>query len=68
MGKKTQLHTAAERGESEELQRLLETGVYDIHEGSNEEFCLGVCEEREGEVTTYSLFLLIFTLWLVCDE
>ncbi len=45
MGKKTKLHEAAARGESEELQRLLETGAYDVNEG--DEGLLNVCEERE---------------------
>ncbi len=42
---KTKLHEAAERGESEELQRLLETGAYDVNEGD----VFKVCEERERE-------------------
>ena len=68
MGKKTKLHEAAERGESEELQQLLDTGTYDVNEG-DEGFSY-VCEERERErgVLTYSFFLLISTLWIVCDE
>jgi hypothetical protein len=67
MGKKTKLHEAAERGESEELQRLLDTGAYAVN-GGYEGF-YNVCErEREREVLTYSFFLLISTLWLVCDE
>jgi hypothetical protein len=45
MGKKTKLHWAAERGESEELQRLLDTGAYDVNEGDEDM----VCEERERE-------------------
>jgi hypothetical protein len=45
IGKKTQLHEAAERGESEELQRLLDTGAYDV----NEEDGLKVCGEKERE-------------------
>ncbi len=45
MGKETKLHEAAERGESEELQRLLDTGAYDV----NEEDVSKVCEERERE-------------------
>jgi hypothetical protein len=44
MGKKTRLHTAAERGESEELQRLLETGAFDVNEESDEKYSEGVCE------------------------
>jgi hypothetical protein len=42
---KTKLHEAAERGESEELQRLLDTGAYDVNEGDG----LRVSVEREGE-------------------
>jgi hypothetical protein len=34
MGKKTKLHEATERGESEELQWLLDTGTYDVNEGN----------------------------------
>ncbi len=67
MGKKTKLHEAAERGESDELQRLLDSGSYDVNEGA-----YNVCEERERErereVLTYSFFLLNSTLWNVCDE
>jgi hypothetical protein len=33
---KTELHEAAERGESEELQRLLDTGSCDVNERSHE--------------------------------
>jgi hypothetical protein len=47
MGKKTELHEAAERGESEELQRLLDTGYYDVNEGAED--CFNVCEEGERE-------------------
>ncbi len=43
MGKKTKLHEAAERGESEELQRLLDTQAYDVNEGDE----LKVCGESE---------------------
>jgi hypothetical protein len=50
MGKKTALHGAAGRGESEELQRLLETGFFDINEGSDEEYLEGVCEESQRKV------------------
>ncbi len=53
MGKKTKLHEAAERGESEELQRLLDSGAYDVNEGDWEE----VCEERERERRVDLLFL-----------
>jgi hypothetical protein len=45
MGVKTKLHEAAERGESEELQRLLDTGAYDVNE--EDEGFFNVCEERE---------------------
>jgi hypothetical protein len=45
MGMKTKLHEAAERGESEELQRLLDSRAYDVNEGDYTE----VCEERERE-------------------
>jgi hypothetical protein len=59
---KTKLHEA-KKGESEELQRLLDTGAYDV----NEEDEGNVCEEREREIfLTYSFFLLISTLWIVC--
>ncbi len=47
MGKKTELHSAAEKGEREELQRLLDSGSYDVNEG--DEGYKNVCEEREGE-------------------
>jgi hypothetical protein len=67
MGKKIKLHEAAERGESEELQRLLDTGAYDVNEGFFK-VCEGSEREREREVLTYSFFLLISTLWIVCDE
>ncbi len=68
MGKWTKLHEAAWGGESEELQRLLDTGTYDVNEGDGG--LVNVCEERERErgVLTYSFFLLISTLWIVCDE
>ncbi len=42
MGK---LHEAAESGESEELQRLLDSRAYDVNEGDEDK----VCEERERE-------------------
>jgi hypothetical protein len=32
MGMETKLHFAAARGESEELQQLLDTGAYDVIE------------------------------------
>ncbi len=47
MGKKTELHEAAERGEIEELQRLLDSRAYDVNEGNED--ILNVCEERERE-------------------
>ena len=34
MGKKTKLHEAAERGESEELQWFLDSQAYDVNEGN----------------------------------
>jgi hypothetical protein len=43
---KTKLHEAAERGESEELQRLLDTGAYDVNEKDQG----NVCAEREREI------------------
>ncbi len=57
MGKKTKLHEAAERGDSEELQRLLDTGAYDVNEEGNQIFCERVCEERERERGVGLLFL-----------
>ncbi len=53
MGKKTKLHEAAERGESEELQRLLDSGAYDVNEGDEYK----VCEEGEREKGVDLLFL-----------
>ncbi len=47
MGKRTKLHEAAERGEDEELQRLLDSRAYVVNEG--DEYCDNVCEERERE-------------------
>ncbi len=44
---KTQLHEASERGESEELQRLLGTGAYDVNQVDDE--FRKVCEKKEGE-------------------
>jgi hypothetical protein len=41
----TELHEAAERGESEKLQRLLDTGASDVNEGNGS----NVSEERERE-------------------
>ena len=35
MGKKSALHEAAERGDSDSLQRLLTDGSYDVNEGSD---------------------------------
>jgi hypothetical protein len=55
MGKRTKLHEAAERGESEELQRLLDTGGYDVNEG--DEGLNYVCKERERERGVDLLFL-----------
>jgi hypothetical protein len=49
MGKKTKLHTAAESGESEELQRLLETGLFDVDEGCDALFTYNVGGKRERE-------------------
>jgi hypothetical protein len=46
---KTKLHEAAERGESEELQRLLDSGSYDVNEGNDEKYFVGVCDLKEGE-------------------
>jgi hypothetical protein len=43
MGMKTKLHEAADGGESEELQRLLDSRAYDVNEGDGTE----VCVERE---------------------
>ena len=36
MGKKTALHEAAERGDSDSLQRLLDEGTYDVNEENDE--------------------------------
>ncbi len=47
MGVKTKLHEATERGESEELQRLLDSRAYDVNEGVEDYY--NVCEERERE-------------------
>ncbi len=44
---KTKLHEAAERGESEKLQRLLDTGSYDVNEGERNK--VWEREERERE-------------------
>ncbi len=46
MGKKTALLIAARDGESEELQRLLDTGSYDVNQ--EEEDFKNVCEEIES--------------------
>jgi hypothetical protein len=48
MGKKTKLHEAVERGESEELQQLLDSRAYDVNEG--DEGFFNVCGERERGV------------------
>jgi hypothetical protein len=45
MGKKTELHEAAQLGESETLLRLLHSGLYDINEGNDNEY--GVWRGRE---------------------
>ena len=52
MGKKTPLHEAAERGESEKLQRLLEAGTYDVNAGDGDNVCEERKREREREVLT----------------
>jgi hypothetical protein len=39
---KTALHGAAEKGESEKLKRLLDSGLYNINEGSDEPGWRGV--------------------------
>ncbi len=65
MGKTTELHRAAEEGESEKLQRLLETGTYDVNEHTDDKFRKGVEKaererakerERERERLTLSYF------------
>ena len=77
--KYTALHEAAERGDTDSLQRLLDEGIYDVNERSDGRDFLwkeGVClqkerereRERERAVWTYSLFLLISILWNVCGE
>jgi hypothetical protein len=45
MGKKTELHTAADKGETEKLQRLLDTEAFDVNERDEDHY--NVCEERE---------------------
>ncbi len=47
MGKKTKLHTAVERGDTERLQWLLDKGLYDVNEGDDGVF--DVCRKRERE-------------------
>ncbi len=47
MGKKTELHEAAENGETEKLQRLLDTRSFDVNE--EDEDCANVCKERERQ-------------------
>ena len=42
MGKKTALHEAAERGDSETLQQLIDERTYDVNEESDEEYFEGV--------------------------
>ena len=44
MGKRTALHEAAERGDSEKLQHLLDEGTYDVNE---EDLISHVCLQRE---------------------
>jgi hypothetical protein len=53
--KKTKLHEAAERGESKELQWLLDTGAYVVNEGDEDK----VCEERERERERGADFLFL---------
>jgi hypothetical protein len=48
MGKKTGLHIAAKRGDGERLQRLLDSGLYDVSEGDDE--WSKVSEKREREI------------------
>ena len=50
MGKKTAFHEAAERGDSDGLQRLLDEGSYNVNEESDEKDFLGnsnLVEQRE---------------------
>jgi hypothetical protein len=54
MGKKTKLHEAAERGESEELQRLLDSRAYDVNEGSDENYWEGVCDLKEENTSRHT--------------
>ncbi len=67
MRKWAKLREAA-RGDSEELQRLLDTGEYDVNEGNETTVCEKTETHREREVLTDSSFLLISTLWIVCHE
>jgi hypothetical protein len=46
---KTELHQAAERGESEKLQSLLDSGLFNVNEGSDEIGHVNVCKERKRE-------------------
>jgi hypothetical protein len=46
---KTELHQAAERGESEKLQSLLDSGLFNVNEGSDEIGHVNVCQERKRE-------------------
>ncbi len=48
-GMKTDLIISAERGESEKLQRLLDTGSYDAKEGDAYKVCRKSGRERERE-------------------
>ena len=71
MGKKTALHEAAERGDSDSLQRLLDKGTYNVNEENDEKYREGVCLQRERErertVWTYSRFLIL-TLFLLTHK
>ncbi len=45
---KTELHDASQKGESERLQHLLETGSYDVNEFDDPEEQVDQEREREG--------------------
>ena len=50
MGKRTALHEAAERGDSDRLQHLLDEGIYDVNEANeqpDEREQIGVCVQTE---------------------
>ena len=47
MGKKTALHRAAERGDSEKLKFFLDEGMCDVNEESDEKYYEGVSLQRE---------------------